>query len=333
MKRTGTRLLCLSIFVGPMLMASCTKPYHEENERYVFVATNINLPYWQEAQAGFLDAAKTLGVKGDLTGPATYDPDAEVTTFRQVVEQHPAGICISAARAELFQAEIDKAIAQGIPVICVDSDVPDSKRVLYIGTDNLRAGRESVKRIAALLQGKGNIAVITIAGQHNLDDRVAGVKDALTKFPGIKITTVLDDKGDARNASDQVSALIQKKEKIDGYVCLEATGGSGAAEAVSRFDLGGKVPIVAFDGDPETLDWIERGVITATITQKPYVMSYYGLKFLDDLHHNAVHEFKDWRTAPAAPMPTNVDTGTVVVDKNNLKVYRDALPANNKPLM
>jgi len=27
-------------------------------------------------------------------------------------------------------------------------------------------------------------------------------------------------------------------------------------------------------------------------------MSYYGLKFADDLRHNAVHEFKDWRTAP-----------------------------------
>jgi ribose transport system substrate-binding protein len=290
------------------------------------------LPYWQEAQAGFLDAAKTLGVKGELTGPTTYDPDGEVTTFRQVVEQHPAGICLSAARAEIFQAEIDKAVALGIPVICVDSDVPDSKRVLYIGTDNLRAGRESAKRIAALLQGKGNIVVITISGQHNLDDRVAGVKDALAKFPGLKIATILDDKGDARNAFDQVSAQIQKKEKIDGIIGLEATGGSGAAEAVARFDMGGKLPIVAFDNDPETLDWIERGVITATITQKPYVMSYYGLKFLDDLHHNAVHEFKDWRTAPAAPMPTNVDTGTVAVDKSNLKAYREALPANNKPL-
>ncbi len=60
-------------------------------------------------------------------------------------------------------------------------------------------------------------------------------------------------------------------------------------------------------------------------------MSYYGLKLLDDLHHNGAHQFKDWRTAPAAPMPTFVDTGTVVVDKNNLKVYREALPAHPKP--
>jgi hypothetical protein len=56
-------------------------------------------------------------------------------------------------------------------------------------------------------------------------------------------------------------------------------------------------------------------------------MSYYGLKFLDDLHHNAVHQFIDWHTAPAAPIPTSVDTGTVVVDKNNIKIYRQALGA------
>jgi ribose transport system substrate-binding protein len=252
--------------------------------------------------------------------------------FREIVEQHPAGICLSAARPEIFQAEIDKAVSQGIPVICVDADVPDSKRVLYIGTDNFKADKESLKQMAALVPGIGSIAVITIPGQRNLDDRVAGVVDALKNFPAIKLTKILDDKGDARNAFDQVSELIQKKGKVDGIICLEATGGSGAAEAVQRFNMEGKMLIVAFDNDPETLDWIDRGVITTTITQKPYVMSYYGLKFLDDLHHNAVHQFKDWRTALAAPMPTFVDTGTVAVDKSNLKVYREALAAHPKPL-
>jgi ribose transport system substrate-binding protein len=320
------------ILGGIALLGSCAKPYHEENERYVLVATNINLPYWQNAEAGFLEAAKAMGVKAELIGPATYDPHTEVGMFRQVLEQNPAGICLSAGRPEIFQAEIDKAVAQGIPVICVDADVPGSKRVLYIGTDNVKAGRESLRRMGTLLAGKGNIAVLSIPGQHNLDDRVAGVADALKNFPGLKLTKILDDKGDAGSAYDQVSELIQKKEKIDGIICLEATGGSGAAGALHRFNMEGKLPIVAFDDDPETLDWIERGAIVATIAQKPYVMSYYGLKFLDDLHHNAVHQFKDWRTALAPPMPTFVDTGTVAVDKNNLKIYREGLPTRSKPI-
>ena len=314
------------------MIVSCAAPYHDQNERYVFVATNIKLAYWQEAQAGFLDAAKQLGVKAELTGPPSYDPFAEVTEFRRVVDQHPAGICVSAARPDSFQADIDNAVAAGIPVLCVDADVPSSKRILYIGTDNVKAGHESLKRMADLLHGNGNITVITISGQNNLDQRVAGVAEALSSFPGIKLANVINDKGDARTANDLVSDLVQKKEKVDGIICLEASGGSGAAEALHRLGMEGKIPIVAFDNDPETLDWIDRGAITATVTQKAYVMAYFGLKFLDDLHHNAVHQFKDWRTALAPPMPASVDTGTVVVDKSNLAQYREALAAHPKPL-
>src|SRR5262249_27102394 len=188
------------------------------------------------------------------------------------------------------------------------------------------------KQMAALLRNNGNIAVVTIQGQRNLDDRVAGVAGALKKFPAIKLTKIIDAKGDARNASAQKYELFKKKEKKEGNIFLGATGGSGAAEALHGLETAAKPPIVAFDADPETLDWIDRGAISVTITQKPYVMSYYGLKFLDDLHHNAVHQFKDWRTTLAAPMPTLVDTGTVVVDKNNLKLYREQQSVQPKPL-
>jgi ribose transport system substrate-binding protein len=317
---------CLAV-IG---LASCQTPYHEQEERYVFVASNVNLPYWQEAQAGLTDAAKQLGVKSELTGPEKFDPQEQLRAFQKVVESKPAGIMISVTRPELFQDAINAAIAQGIPVITVDSDAPNSKRVMFVGTDNFRAGGESAKRMADILKGQGQVVVITIPGQLNVDERLRGVNETLKKYPGIKIVQAIDDKGDPRVANDNIAALLKAKAKIDGIISLEASGGSGAAEALHRLDV--RIPIVGFDKDPETLDWIDRDGITATVTQKPYVMAYYALKFADDLHHNAVHDFKDWRTAPAPPMPTFVDTGTAVVDKNNAKVFREELAAHPKPL-
>jgi ribose transport system substrate-binding protein len=311
-------------------LAACQTPYHEQEERYVFVASNVNLPYWQEAQAGLTDAAKQMGVKAELAGPEKFDPQEQLRAFQKVLEGKPSGIMISVTRPELLQEAINTAIAQGIPVITVDSDAPSSKRVMFVGTDNFRAGTESGRRMADILKGQGQILIITIPGQLNLDERARGLNEALKKYPGIKISQTIDDNGDPRIANDSVSALLKAKAKIDGIVCLEASGGSGAAEALHRVDA--KIPIVGFDKDPETLDWIDRDGITATVTQKPYVMAYYALKFADDLHHNAVHDFKDWRTAPAPPMPTFVDTGTAVVDKSNVKVFRDALAAHPKPL-
>jgi ribose transport system substrate-binding protein len=273
-----------------------------------------------------------MGVKAEMDGPATLSPQEELDSFNKAVALHPAGILISVTNQQLLKPAIDSAVLQGIPVICIDADAPDSHRVLFVGTDNFRAGQESGKRMADILKGQGQVVIISIPGQLNLDERVRGVTEALKKYPGIKISQTIDDKGDARNANDGISALLAKKEKIDGVICLEASGGSGVAEALHRLDLTGKTAVVAFDKDPETLDAIEKGWINATIVQKPYIMAYYGLKFADDLHHNAVHEFKDWRTAPAPPLPAWIDTGTATVDKSNLAAFREALAAHPKPL-
>jgi ribose transport system substrate-binding protein len=328
------RFKSMGVFAGLALavigLDSCQTPYHDDKERFVFVASNIHLPYWEEAQAGLSDAAKQMGVKAELVGPEKFDPQEQLKAFQEVVNGKPAGIMISVTRPDLLQDAIDGAVAQGIPVITVDSDAPTSKRLMFVGTDNFRAGMESGKRMGEILKGQGQLVVVTIPGQLNLDERARGMNDALKKYPGIKLAQTIDDKGDPRVANDSISALLKAKAKIDGIICLEASGGSGAAEALHRVDA--KIPIVGFDKDPETLDWIDRDGITATVTQKPYVMAYYAIKFADDLHHNAVHEFKDWRTAPAPAMPTWVDTGTVVVDKSNVKMFREALAAHPKPL-
>ena len=330
-----SRLAMWLVILATAGLVGCQESYHEKEERYVLIAANINLPYWQEADAGLRDVTKEmgLGVKGELDGPASYSPKDEVDSFQKAVSSHPAGILVSVASPELFQAPIAAAIASGIPVICLDSDAPDSKRMMFIGTDNFRAGQESGKRIADLLKGHGNILLVTIPGQLNLDERLRGVNEALKKYPGVKIVETLDDKGDSNKAYDAVNAYLSaKKQKVDGILCLEASGGAGAAGALHRVDMTGKIAIVSFDKDPETLDWIDRGGINVTVAQKPYVMAYYGVKFLDDLHHNAVHEFKDWHNAPGSPLPAWVDTGTAIIDKSNLAVFREALAAHPKPL-
>jgi ribose transport system substrate-binding protein len=331
-KHNTVKRILVATFVA-MVVGGCQTPYHQQDERYILVTMNVNLPYWQEAQAGLTDVGKLMGVKVETTGPASFSPSEELAAFQQAVNQHPSGILVSVGNPEMFKGPINAAIEQGIPVVCVDADAPDSKRVLFVGTDNFRAGQESGKRMGDLLNGHGNIAIVTLTGQLNVEERVRGVNEALKKYPGIKVIQTIDDKGDARNAYDAISTLLKGKDKIDGVIGLEASGGAGAADVLNRLDMTGKVKIVAFDKDPETLDWIQRGAITATVVQKPYIMSFYGVRFADDLHHNVVHEFKDWRSAPTGPLPTWVDTGTAVIDANNLAVFREALAAHPKSVL
>ncbi|HXJ94637.1 MAG TPA: substrate-binding domain-containing protein [Terriglobia bacterium] len=312
------------------LLVSCGKAPHED-EHYVLVATNNKLPYWQEANAGFSDAIRQLGfgVKAEMVGPDTYSPNDELNAFNQTVASHPSGILVSPAVADLFNGPISSAIKEGIPIICIDSDAPDSGRLMFIGTDNYRAGVSSGTRIAEALHGEGEVEIVTVPGQYNLEERLRGVKDSFERFPKIHFQ-VMDDQGDPTKANDQISALVAKKAKMDGILCLEASGGPGAAEALHRLNLDGKVPIVAMDKDPETMDFISSGAILSSTAQKPYTMAFYGVRFLDDLHHNVVHEFANWRTAPASPLPTLIDTGVGVVDKSSLRAYQDAAKGYTK---
>src|SRR5690348_16573752 len=75
---TSMRFKSMGVFAGLALgvigFSSCQAPYHEDKERYVFVASNIHLPYWEEAQAGLRDVAKQMGVKAEMVGPEKFDP-------------------------------------------------------------------------------------------------------------------------------------------------------------------------------------------------------------------------------------------------------------------
>jgi len=332
MKTTRTPVVAFALAAIFVVTTSCQKAYHQETEKYIFVASNIDLPYWQEAKAGFNDASLAMHVKSDFTGPESYDPNQELAFFQAAVSSHPNGILLQATRPDLFNSAINQAVEQGIPVATIDSDAPDSRRLLFLGTDNVRAGMEGGKHLAELLHGAGNVVVIYIPGQLNQEERMQGAMQALGGYPKIKVTQKLDDKGDPRVANDLIGGLLAKNEKIDGILCLEASGAPGTAEVLHRLGMEGKITIVGFDKNPETLDHIEDGWISGTIAQKPYTMAYYGVRFLDDLHHNVVHEFKDWRTAPASPLPTRVDTGTAWIDKSNVAAFRAALASHQQPL-
>jgi hypothetical protein len=57
-----------------MLLAGCGSR-HASTEKYYLVATNVKIPYWQSANAGLMRAAQQIGVKAEMVGPGSFDPD------------------------------------------------------------------------------------------------------------------------------------------------------------------------------------------------------------------------------------------------------------------
>lgn len=299
-------------------LAGCKR--HSAAEHFYLVTANTKLAYWQTAAAGLDKISEEYGVQTAMRGPQNFDPQGEVDELRSVEGLKPAGILVSVTDAKLMQPEIDNAIAAGIPVITIDSDAPNSRRLFFIGTNNREAGQLGGKALAQKLNGKGNVVIYTITGQPNLDDRLAGYEDALSTSPGIHVSDIVDIHGQSTVAFDRTEQLLPKtgKDRVDAFVCLEASAGKEVGEVLHRANVKDRV-VIAMDVDKDTLDLVKDGTIAATIAQKPFTMAYFGVKMLDDLYHDHLPSLtRDYDVDPFSPIPSFIDTGTTLVNSNNV---------------
>ncbi len=315
MRYPGVSVTLLSLVLG---LSGCGG--HSKSEKYYLIAGNLKLPYWKTVTDGFTKSGTQLGVTTTVAGPDTDDARAEVDEFDKAVAAKPAGILVSVVDASLMAPQINKAIASGIPVITVDSDAADSSRLYFIGTNNLEAGRLGARRLVDKLKGKGNIAVFSLKGQPNVEERLKGYLDVLNEHPGMKVIDVFDVKSGTGTAFDKTRELLARTgaDKIDAFVSLDSASAKDVADALDRQNVTDRT-IIAMDTNQDTLNLIQSGKIEATVSQKPYTMGYAGLQALAAVHSNMPGSFSThYATSATSPYPVFVDTGTSLIDKSNV---------------
>lgn len=295
---------------------------HTSSEHFYLVAANTKLAYWQTAAAGLEKISSKYDVHAEMRGPENFDPQAQVDEFRSVVALKPAGILVSVVDARLMTPEINAAMDAGIPVITIDSDAPQSRRLYFIGTNNREAGRLGGHALLERMHDKGNVVFFTMPGQPNLDDRLSGYEDVLATAPDMHVTDIVDIRGQGTVAFDKTQQMLPftGKNHVDAFVCLEASAGKEVGEVLKRNNAKDRV-LIAMDTDKDTLDLIKEGVIAATVAQKPFTMAYVGVAMLDMVHFEPLSLKQSYVFDPFSPVPAFVDTGSALVDSRNVDQY------------
>jgi ribose transport system substrate-binding protein len=148
----------------------------------------------------------------------------------------------------------------------------------------------------------------------------------LARNPGIKILQVVDMAGNPTKAFDGTRALIGAgKTTPDAFVCLEALSCNEVADVLDRANIRGKT-VIAMDTQEGTLNWMGKGMIRATIAQKPYTMAYFATRVLDDFHHAKPPDASQV-AGNRSLVPVFMDTGATLVDKSNMASFAASPPA------
>lgn len=277
---------------------------------FVFLPKGLDNPYWDSCRKGMDAEAAKLGVKAEFLGPAVSDAAKQVEIFESVISRKPAAIAVSPNDPKTVEESIARATAAGIPVITWDADAPDSQRLLYIGTDNVAAGRTAGETLAKLIGEKGKVAILHGAlTALNAQQRVQGFEEAMKNYPDIEIVAVEPTEDSPETALAKAEALLQAYPDLVGFYGVTGVGVPGAAGAVKGANKCGEVKVVGFDVVPQGIEGMRGGCVDALISQRPYGMTAQALQILVDLSNDVKME------------ETNIDTGVEVVYPDGLEEF------------
>jgi len=270
----------------------------------------INNPYFNEVLRGAKDAAKQLNLpEPQWVGGTEADAGQQVQRINDLITRGVQGIGISPNSPETVANPISRAIEKKIPVITFDADAPKSKRAAYIGTDNLEAGRKAGQEMARILNGKGNVLVVSGGmGAFNLNQRVEGFRKGL-EGSGVKVASVQYCDDDQLKAHRIIQDYLLSHPDTQGIFAAGLWAVLPAGQILKQKKRVGKIKVVGFDTLQEELQLVKDGSVQVLVGQRPYEMGKRSIEVL-----NALHQGKQ-------PQAQVIDTGTDVVTSANVDQF------------
>ena len=266
------------------LVAACSMGQHaqaaEKKLKLAFVTNNAS-DFWTIARAGTKKASEELkNVSVEFKIPEDGTAATQTRILDDLLSAGIDGIAISPVDPKNQTLKLDQVAKQAL-LFTHDSDAPDSKRVCYVGTDNVAAGRQAGDLIKQALPEGGKIMLfVGTLDAQNARERLTGIKEAL-QGSKVEIIDVRTDDTDRVRAKANVLDTLVKYPDVACLVGLWSYNGPAILNAVKDSNKLGKVKIVCFDEEEETLAGVKDGSISATVVQQPYQFGYQAITLMD----------------------------------------------------
>ena len=252
----------------------------EGKKLHLAFVTNNSSDFWTIARKGTEKADAELD---NVVVEFRINSDDTAAGQQRVVDDLLAkgidGIAISPNDPKNQIQMINNAASKAL-VITQDSDAPDSNRTCYVGTDNVEAGRKAGQLVKEALPQGGSIMVfVGTMDAQNAQERYRGLKETLDGS-NIKILDVRTDNTERVRAKANAADTLVNHPDIGALVGLWSYNGPMILNAVKDAGKVGKVKIIAFDEEDDTLAGIKEGSIYATVVQQPFEFGYQTIKLM-----------------------------------------------------
>jgi PAS domain S-box-containing protein len=289
-------------------------------EEYVWISKVTHHPVFTDRAHPVLDQlADHYNVTVTVAGSDDAATGPYVKAVYDAIQRKVAGLMVIGWGNDEMVPAIDAAVNSGIPVVCVDSDVPGSKRLAYIGTDWHRMGSKMADRLAVLMDGKGKVLMLGMVQLDNMKAGFRGFQKQIAHYPHIEVIGPLDDlDAGSDRAESIVSSCLQEHPDLNGIVGFDGNSGPGGARALEKLGKADKVKLICVDADAPQKQYLKSGAIDAAFCQKRETFTYLAFQLIYDYNHGSrVTGY----TPGAINIPGNIDTGFSIVTKKNIDSF------------
>ena len=261
-------------------------PYCTEEIRDEMAALELYIPviskgfqhqFWQAVRSGAEQAAEDCGVTITFEGPESEaQVDKQLEMLQTALDRNPAAIVFAALDSQAAIPLLERADADGIPVVGFDSGVDSDIPVATAATDNIAAAAAAADMMAELIGGAGQVAVIAHDQTSRTGiDRVKGFVDRIAEaYPDIEVVDVQYGGGDHLRSTDLARSIILAYPDLKGFFGANEGSAIGVLNAVVELDMGGELVVIGYDSGQAQIEAIIAGTINGAITQNPVGIGY-----------------------------------------------------------
>lgn len=291
--------------------AGCTGGNLSSKSKTVAVITKgSDSDFWNDMKNGAFSAATEYNIDITFEGPdSEEDYESQNKMIENAVSKNVGAIVLSAIDYEKNAPAVQKAIDKGIKVITVDSDVDADGKELFIGTDNVSAGKKAAEQAIELCKNEKSVNIGIVNYGENTENgkqRLKGFTDYIDKVKNAKVVASVNVESNAESATLGAKQLIEENKGINVLIGFNEWSTLGVGYAIKELNLKDEVFGIGFDSNVNCVGMLETGEIDTLIVQNPFSMGYLSVSkaaefLLDNVKTDGV-----------------IETDTYVVNRKNM---------------
>lgn len=255
-----------------------------KNLKIGFILFSSKNPFFKDVIKGIKNKEvelKEYGMNVEIRYSEFDDYLDQIKTIDDLVKSGINGLAITPINHEAVKEKLLELKEKNILVVTVNTDINDSGRIAYVGSNYYMSGRTAGNLMGLLTKGDAKVGIVT--GSDRIlchAERVLGFKRSIEEdYPGIQVICTVKNHDDDIESFEATKRMLTEHPEINALY-LSVAGVYGACKAVISMGLGGKITIISYDAVPSTKQLVKEGIIAATIDQQPQKQGELPLEIL-----------------------------------------------------